>query len=121
MNANDGQGWTEVALGVTLTSFTQTGLSDATTYQFTVKARNGVGYSDNSYILDALTATVPSQPDAPTLTLMSEYEIGISWTDPSDDGGLSITAYMLEIKTATGTFEKDLINCNAESDGGIIS
>ena len=28
---------------------------------------------------------------------------------------------MLEVKTATDTFEKDLINCNAESDGGIIS
>ena len=62
-----------------------------------MRARNGVGYSSYSSVLIALTASVPSQPDAPTLTLMSEYEIGISWTDPADDGGLPITAYMLEI------------------------
>ena len=116
MNANDGQGWTEVASGVTLTSFTQTGLSDATTYQFKVRARNGIGYSSYSTILNALTASVPSQPNAPTTSLITDEEISVSWSEPSDLGGLTITAYVLKIKTSTETYEVDVINCDATSD-----
>ena len=39
---------------------------------------------------------------------------------PTDLGGLDISGYMLEIKTATSTFEKDLADCDAESDASTI-
>ena len=53
--------------------------------------------------------------------MIDEYNISISWTLPSDQGGLSIDGYKVEIKTATDTFEQDLTNCDAENEVTIIS
>ena len=86
-----------------------------------MRARNSVDSSLYSSTFTIVAATVPSQPSAPITSVNNEFEIGISWTNPSDLGGLSISGYKLEIKTATGTFEKDLTNCNAESNSSIIS
>ena len=81
-----------------------------------MRARNGVGYSSYSSILNALTASVPSQPHAPTTSLITDEEISVSWSEPSDLGGLTITAYVLKIKTSTETYEIDVINCDAGSE-----
>lgn len=86
-----------------------------------MRARNSIDFSDYSSVFSIVAATVPSQPSAPTTTVNSEYEIGVSWTEPSDLGGLLINSYKLEIKTSSGSFEKDLTNCNAESVADIIS
>ena len=83
--------------GVTSTSHIETGVTGGASYSYYVRARNSAGLSEFSLPLLIVAATEPSQPDAPTLIVISEYEIGISWTDPADDGGLPITAYMLEI------------------------
>ena len=40
---------------------------------------------------------------------------------PTDLGGLDITGYKVEIKTATSTFEQDLTDCDAENNATIIS
>lgn len=40
---------------------------------------------------------------------------------PTDQGGLTVSSYKLTVKTNTGTFEKDLTNCNAESSSTIIN
>ena len=50
-----------------------------------------------------------------------ETSVAISWSLPSDTGGLTITGYLLEVKTNTGTFVTDLTNCNAGSDTTIIN
>ena len=86
-----------------------------------MRARNSVGYSVYSQVLTIFAATIPSQPDAPTTTVNSEYEIGVSWVLPTDQGGLTISSYLLEIMTSTGSFEKQLSNCDAENDSVIIS
>ena len=52
---------------------------------------------------------------------MIEPIVIIDWIAPSDDGGLTITGYNLEIKTSKSTFENEIILCNAESDLNIIS
>jgi len=40
---------------------------------------------------------------------------------PSDNGGLSIDSYKVEIKTSIDTFEKDTTDCDAENNVSIIS
>ena len=113
---NDGI-YSEIATGVTSTSYTKTGLSAGTSYKFRVRARNSVDFSDYSSVFTIVAATVPSQPNAPTSALNGdETQVVFSWTLPSDLGGLTIDGYKLEIKTSSGTFEKDLTDCNAETD-----
>ena len=50
---------TEVATGITITSYTQTGLTTGNTYVFTVEARNRVGLSVSSSIFSIIPATIP--------------------------------------------------------------
>ena len=86
-----------------------------------MRARNSIGFSDYSSPFTIVAATIPSQPEAPTVVINSEYEIGISWNTPSDLGGLLTSGYKLEIKTTSSTFEQDLANCDAENNASIIN
>lgn len=120
MDDNDDGVYTVVASGLTSTAHIQSGLTAGNTYKFRAKARNAVGFSDYSSIFSILAATIPSQPTAPTTTL-SGSDIVIDWNPPTDTGGVSISGYKLEIKTNTSTFEKDLTNCDAETNSTIQS
>ena len=53
----------QVATGITTTSYTQTGLTPGNTYVFKVQASNSVGLSVSSSAFSIIAATVP---DAPT-------------------------------------------------------
>ena len=86
-----------------------------------MRSRNSVGYSIYSSTFTIQAATITSQPTAPTTTVITEYEIGISWSVPSDLGGVQIGGYKLEIKTASGNFAQDFTNCNAMSETTIIN
>ena len=55
---NDGV-YSEVASGITTTSYTKTGLSAGTTYKFRVRARNGVGLSVYSSVFSIVAGTIP--------------------------------------------------------------
>ena len=59
MDANNDDVYSEVASGVTLTSYTETGLSAGTTYKFRVRARNSVGLSDYSSFFSIVAGTIP--------------------------------------------------------------
>ena len=50
----------EIATGVTLTSYTLTGLSEGNTYRFKVRARNVVGLSQYSTVFSIVAGTIPS-------------------------------------------------------------
>src|SRR5258708_17718941 len=58
-----GSGYTTVATGIVGTSYTNTGLTNGTTYYFVVSATNSVGTSANS---SEATATPPTLPLPPT-------------------------------------------------------
>ena len=75
---------TEVATGVTSTSYTQNGLSAGTTYAFKVRARNAVGLSSYSQVISIVAATIPSKPNAPTTSVIDEYQISVTWNLPTD-------------------------------------
>ncbi len=76
------------------TSCTITGLTNGTSYNFTVTATNGSGTSEAS---DPSGAAIPSTiPGAPTGVSATTGEVSqsvVSWTAPSSDGGGAITDY----------------------------
>jgi len=91
----------------TASPITITGLTNGTTYTFTVIAQNAVGTSAPSAASNAVTpATVP---DAPIIGMATagNAQATVSFTAPTSDGGSAITGYTVTSTpgdlTATGT------------------
>ena len=78
---------------ITATTATVTGLANAKTYYFTVKAVNAVGPSPASNEAWAVpAATVPGPPK--NVTAAAGYQSAtVTWTAPSSQGGSNITRY----------------------------
>ena len=82
-----GGNWTEIA-GRTTTSATITGLTNGTTYEVAVRARNAFGrssWSPSSRGTPAASASAPSTPAAPRVT-PGDGELTVSWRAPADNG-----------------------------------
>jgi titin len=85
------------AISFPSTSTTETvgGLVDGTGYRFTVTAVNSVGDSPPSDPSDAVTpATAPTAPTSVTATA-GAGQAEVSWSAPTDDGGLAVTGYLV--------------------------
>lgn len=83
-----------------VTSYSVTGLNVATRYYFRVSARNGIGDSAFTSVVNAVTQsanTVPSAPTNLTATAASSAQINLSWTDTSN----SETGFKVERATAS--------------------
>lgn len=87
---------------VTTTSYDVTGLTNGTPYFFTVTAVNEVGSSVASN--EASATPVITAPGAPTdlTAIPGSSSVGLSWTAPSYDGGLTITGYDIYEGTSPG-------------------
>jgi Bacterial Ig-like domain (group 3)/Fibronectin type III domain len=86
-----------IETGSSVTGRTITGLTNGTTYTFTVAAKNALGMGPASSPSGAVTpasATVPSAPTAVQGT-PRDGAVGLSWTAPASDGGSSITSYTI--------------------------
>ncbi len=80
---------------VAATTCTVTGLDNGTAYTFTVTATNAAGDSDASDPSDPVTpATVPGQPGQVTAE-RGNARAEVSWAAPSDDGGATVTDYLV--------------------------
>ena len=86
---------------VTGTSYDVTGLTNGTTYYFTVEAVNAVG---NSTASDEASATPASNPGAPTglAGTRGNAQVLLSWRAPSSTGGSTVTGYDVYEGTAPG-------------------
>jgi hypothetical protein len=82
-----------IASGILVKSYTVTGLVKGNTYRIRIEARNSIGYSTHSNIIEAVAAIVPSAPAAPS-TLRDVNNIYIDWSAPSQ---ISAVAYGSEI------------------------
>jgi hypothetical protein len=110
--------YSEIASSVTTKSYTATGLVLGTTYEFTVEARNSVGYSPPSASVTILHALVPTTPTTPPTT-NSETNVIIDWTEPANNGA-AITSYTILIQQSNGVFSEDITNCDG-SDNTIVT
>jgi fibronectin type 3 domain-containing protein len=108
--------YASIATGVTTTSYTDSGLSAGTMYQYEVMAVNGVGSSAASNVASVTTPTgsTPTAPPAPTGlagTSPSHNEIDLTWTPAagatsytlqrSSDGGATWTTLPGSVTTAS--------------------
>jgi hypothetical protein len=76
-----------VTVNAGTTSYTDTGLSNGTTYDYKVLANNSAGSSDWSQTRSATTWDVPETPTLNSATADSDSQITIDWSPPSDWNG----------------------------------
>jgi hypothetical protein len=98
-STTNGGPYTTIASGVTATTFTNTGLTNGTTYFFVVSAVNSSGESANSNQASATPQNAQSPPPAPT-TLMATPGSGlVSLTWNASSGA---TSYNVKRSTTNG-------------------
>ena len=85
---------TQVTGSPPATSATVSGLTDGTTYTFTVTATNGVGTGPASSPSNQVTPTAPTVPGAPSgvTATAGNQSAAVSWSAPAN-GGSPITSY----------------------------
>lgn len=101
-NASDWDKYEVSANGYTTTSksCTVTGLTNGKKYYFRVYAvsTEGDGAVSSQVTATPSTATVPGKPTSLSATASSK-KVKLSWKAPSDNGGSSITGYLIEYST----------------------
>jgi len=93
--------WTIIpGIGTTPTSYTITGLANATTYDIQVAAVNIPGQGPYSNIVLGVTFGPPQSPTG----LSGQHgntQVILTWTAPSNNGGTPITGYLVERSTSS--------------------
>jgi titin len=84
------------------TTYTDTSVTNGTTYFYAVSAVNAIGEGARSTERSATPTAPATVPGAPTLTATAgNGQVALSWTAPSD-GGSPITGYRLYRGTSSG-------------------
>jgi titin len=103
--------------GSTGTTYTATGLTRLTSYNFTVAAINEAGTgTDGNTPSHTTTAEVPGAPGTLSLSAGSPNTtvINLSWSAPSDNGGGTVSGYKIQKKT-TGSWSNVVADTGSTS------
>lgn len=86
-----------------VTSFTDTGLPENTTFHYRIAARNAVGEGGKTGEVRALS---PARPSPPQLVYADRGpwigQIDVHWSHPHSHGGIPLTGYKLYVSTEAG-------------------
>src|SRR5436309_2955939 len=93
--SSDLPGSATCSVGGSTLACTISGLTNGTSYSFTVRAANAIGPGPASSPATATPVAPATAPGAPTgLTATAgNGQVGLTWTAPSSDGGSPITGY----------------------------
>jgi uncharacterized protein len=95
--------YTQVAtVGANVTTYTNTGLSNNTTYYYRVKAYNNSGDSVYTNIVNATTTNLPAAPTNLVVTSVTTNRINLAWTDNATNE----SGFKIERKTAGGSYSQ---------------
>ncbi|NDH66189.1 MAG: fibronectin type III domain-containing protein, partial [Microbacteriaceae bacterium] len=103
-SSNNGGTWTEITHAVTASrSFNVTGLTRDRSYKFRVSAINavGVGPATESATVTTLVA-VPTAPREISVVNITSTSADLSWAEPADNGGATVTYYVVEVSSDKG-------------------
>ncbi len=73
----------DVTVSSTTSTYQFTGLTDGTTYQFQIQARNNNGYSDPAYFIPAQPGIISGPPTNVTATALNNTNALVTWTQPT--------------------------------------
>jgi endoglucanase len=104
-STTSGGSYSDVATGITSTSYTNTGLTNGTTYYYVVAAVNSAGTSANSSQASATPQAPVTVPSAPTnlAAVAGNAQVALSWSPSS-----GATSYTLRRSTTSGGSYSDV-------------
>lgn len=106
----------ELVRGSTPLQISLPNLTQGRTYYLRVMAYNSGGYSSvPAYSAKAIPKTHPGAPTMVVSKSTDSSSIGVTWAEPTSNGGSKIDQYMVEWYSAVGTFEQQTITTSAES------
>ncbi|MHB8573319.1 MAG: fibronectin type III domain-containing protein [Candidatus Dormibacteria bacterium] len=86
----------------TALSFSDTGLIPRQTYYYQVSAINAMGVGPRSIEVAVYITDLPGAPAGITAQRTGPDRITLNWSPPADDGGATVSAYIIERSTASG-------------------
>lgn len=81
-------------LGNKITAFNDSNVTNGITYYYVVSAKNGVGESDWTPVINVTPGAVPTQPRF-LITTLGDSNIFLNWSEPFDDNGFPIIKYTI--------------------------